>query len=217
MATATKSSSTRALAKRKSAEWIERQRKFYETMRQNDFDFIEFLNGDIVARALPENAAIPQGADIILDMPTSIKHQEVQSELLYALAKFVKEHSLGKVYAAPTDLRLGKNIVQPDIIFLSNEHLHRVKELEIAGYADLVVEILSKTSVKRDRQTKFRLYQTAKIPSYWIVSPDAKQIELYRLTKEGYDMTAVYCVDETLRYDFGNGKIFECALNALFQ
>ncbi|MCS6989512.1 MAG: Uma2 family endonuclease, partial [Chloroherpetonaceae bacterium] len=117
----------------------------------------------------------------------------------------------------PTDLRLGGNVVQPDIVFVATEHLNRVKELEIVGYADLVVEILSKTSVKRDRQTKFRLYQDAKIPSYWLVSPDAKQVELYRLAKDGYDMTAVYSSDETLKHDFGNGKILELKLNAIFQ
>ncbi|MDW8437410.1 MAG: Uma2 family endonuclease [Chloroherpetonaceae bacterium] len=203
----------------RSKAWVERQRKRYDAMRSDagGFDFIEFLNGDIIVRALPENAQLPSDADIILDMPTSIRHQRIQARLLYALMRFVSEHRLGEVFGAPTDLRLGGNVVQPDIVFVATEHLNRVKELEIVGYADLVVEILSKTSVKRDRQTKFRLYQDAKIPSYWLVSPDAKQVELYRLAKDGYDMTAVYSSDETLQHDFGNGKILELKLNAIFQ
>ncbi|MFN3562080.1 MAG: Uma2 family endonuclease [Chloroherpetonaceae bacterium] len=219
MTTANKLSALKSCTRPRSTAWLERQRKFYERMHADEggFDFIEFLNGDIVVRAVPEYAHIPEGATVILDMPTSIKHQEIQSELLFALTKFVKEHSLGKVYGTPTDLRLGTNVVQPDILFLSKEHASRAKTTEILGYADLVIEILSKHSIKRDRQTKFRLYQDAKIPSYWIVSPEAGQLELYRLTKDGYDMTAVYTSDETLRYEFASGKTFELNLRTLFQ
>lgn len=184
---------------------------------EGGFDFIEFLNGEIVARALPENASVPKGAEIIFDMPTAIIHQRIQSRLIVALSNFVDQHHLGEVFGTPTDLRLGSNITQPDVIFLSKEQASRAKAFEITGYADLVVEILSKTSIKRDRQTKFRIYQEAKIPSYWIVSPDAEQIELYRLTKDGYDMFAAYAKEDALRYDFANGKTFELNLRAFFQ
>ncbi len=219
MMTANKLSAPKPRTTLRSKAWLEQQRKFYNLMHSDDggFDFIEFLNGDIVVRAVPEHAHIPEGATVILDMPTSIKHQEIQSELLFALTKFVKEHSLGKVYATPTDLRLGTNVVQPDILFLSKEHASRAKTTEILGYADLVIEILSKHSIKRDRQTKFRLYQDAKIPSYWIVSPDAGQIELYRLTKDGYDMTNAYSSDETLHDELTFAKPFELNLRTLFQ
>jgi Uma2 family endonuclease len=219
MATANNLSAPTARTNLRSKAWLERQRKFYEQLHSDEggFDFIEFLNGDIIVRAMPEDAHLPESAIITFDMPTSIKHQEIQNELIFALTKFVKEHSLGKVFGTPTDLKLGTNTTQPDIIFLSKEHASRAKALEINGYADLVVEILSKSSVKRDRQTKFRLYQDAKIPSYWIVSPEAKQIELYRLTKEGYDMIAVYSKDDTLRYDFAHGKTLELNLRTIFE
>ena len=184
---------------------------------EGGFDFIEFLNGVIIVRAMPEDAHLPEGATITFDMPTTIQHQRIQSRLIVALSNFVNQHHLGEVFGTPTDLKLGKNTTQPDIIFLSKEHASRAKALEINGYADLVVEILSKSSVKRDRQTKFRLYQNAKIPSYWIVSPEAEQIELYRLTKEGYDMIAVYSNDDTLRYEFANGKTFELNLRTVFE
>ncbi len=219
MATANKLSATAARTNLRSKAWIEKQRKVYETLHSDEggFDFIEFLNGDIIVRAVPEDAHLPEGATIIFDMPTSIKHQRIQSRLLVALSNFVNQYQLGEVFGTPTDLKLGKNTAQPDIIFLSKEHASRAKTLEINGYADLVVEILSKSSVKRDRQTKFRLYQEAKIPSYWIVSPEAEQIELYRLTKEGYDMIAVYSKDETLRYDLAHGKTFELNLRTIFE
>ncbi len=219
MARANKLSAPIARPKLRSKAWIEQQRKFYEAMHSDKggFDFIEFLNGDIIVRVVPEDAHLPEGATIILDMPTSITHQRIQSRLLVALSNFVNQHHLGEVFGTPTDLKLGKNTTQPDIIFLSKEHASRAKALEINGYADLVVEILSKSSVKRDRQTKFRLYQDAKIPSYWIVSPEAEQIELYRLTKEGYDMIAVYSKDETLCYDLAHGKTFELNLRTIFE
>ena len=218
MATANKLSAPTARTNLRSKAWIERQRKFYEQLHSDEggFDFIEFLNGDIIVRAMPEDAHLPEGATLTFDMPTSIQHQRIQSRLIVALSNFVNQHHLGEVFVTPTDLKLGKNTTQPDIIFLSKEHASRAKALEINGYADLVVEILSKSSVKRDRQTKFRLYQDAKIPSYWIVSPEAEQIELYRLTKEGYDMITVYSNDDTLRYEFANGKTFELNLRTVF-
>jgi len=218
MATANKLSAPIARPKLRSKAWIERQRKFYEQLHSDEggFEFIEFLDGDIIVRAMPEDAHLPEGATITFDMPTTIQHQRIQSRLIVALSNFVNQHHLGEVFGTPTDLKLGKNTTQPDIIFLSKEHASRAKALEINGYADLVVEILSKSSVKRDRQTKFRLYQDAKIPSYWIVSPEAEQIELYRLTKEGYDMITVYSNDDTLRYEFANGKTFELNLRTVF-
>jgi len=218
MATANKLSAPIARTNLRSKAWIERQRKFYEQLHSDEggFDFIEFLNGDIIVRAMPEDAHLPEGATLTFDMPTTIQHQRIQSRLIVALSNFVNQHHLGEVFGTPTDLKLGANTTQPDILFLSKEHASRAKALEINGYADLVVEILSKSSVKRDRQTKFRLYQDAKIPSYWIVSPEAEQIELYRLTKEGYDMIAVYSNDDTLRYEFANGKTFELNLRTVF-
>ena len=219
MATTNKLSAPIARPKLRSKDWLERQRKFYEQLHSDEggFEFIEFLDGDIIVRAMPEDARLPEGATIIFDMPTSIQHQRIQSRLLVALSNFVNQHHLGEVFGTPTDLKLGKNTMQPDILFLSKEHASRAKALEINGYADLVVEILSKNSVKRDRQTKFRLYQEAKIPSYWIVSPEAQQIELYRLTKEGYDMIAVYSKEDTLRYEFANGKTLELNLRTVFE
>ncbi len=219
MTTANKLSAPTARTNLRSKAWIEKQRKVYETLHSDEggFDFIEFLNGDIIVRAVPEDAHLPEGATIVFDMPTTIQHQRIQSRLMVALSNFVNQYHLGEVFGTPTDLKLGKNTAQPDIIFLSKEHASRAKTLEINGYADLVVEILSKSSVKRDRQTKFRLYQDAKIPSYWIVSPEAQQLELYRLTKEGYDMIAVYSKDETLRYDLAHGKTFELNLCTVFE
>jgi Uma2 family endonuclease len=219
MTTTDKISAPKSRSKLRSKAWIDRQRAFYDAMHSDagGFDNIEFLNGNIVVRATPDNASIPKDAEIIFDMPTAIKHQRIQNRLIVALSNFVNQHQLGEVFGTPTDLRLGSNITQPDIIFLSKEHSSHAKALELVGYADLIVEILSKTSIKRDRQTKFRIYQEAKIPSYWIVSPDAEQIELYRLTKEGYDLIEAYSKEDTLRYDFANGKTFELNLRSIFQ
>jgi Uma2 family endonuclease len=168
MATANKLSAPTARTNLRSKAWIERQRKFYEQLHSDEggFEFIEFLDGDIIVRAMPEDAHLPEGATLTFDMPTTIQHQRIQSRLIVALSNFVNQHHLGEVFGTPTDLKLGTNTTQPDIIFLSKEHASRAKSLEINGYADLVVEILSKSSIKRDRQTKFRLYQDAKIPSY---------------------------------------------------
>ena len=92
MATANKLSAPTARTNLRSKAWIERQRKFYEQLHSDEggFEFIEFLDGDIIVRAMPEDAHLPEGATLTFDMPTSIKHQEIQNELIFALTKYVK-------------------------------------------------------------------------------------------------------------------------------
>ena len=75
---------------------------------------------------------------------------------------FVKENNLGRVFSAPTDVVLSDtNVVQPDLLFVSNERSHIITEQNIQGAPDLVVEILSPSTANRDWTTKRELYASA--------------------------------------------------------
>jgi Uma2 family endonuclease len=67
-------------------------------------------------------------------------------------------------------------VVQPDVLYLSAERRERAGE-RIEGAPDLVVEVLSPATVQRDRGEKLQLYAASGIREYWLVDPEARQIE----------------------------------------
>ncbi|MBM4064912.1 MAG: Uma2 family endonuclease, partial [Planctomycetes bacterium] len=77
-----------------------------------------------------------------------------------------------------------ENVVQPDILFISRERTHIIGKNNIQSAPDLAIEILSESSAYTDMMKKKRLYAKFGVKEYWIVDPDGKTIEIYRL-KEG--------------------------------
>jgi Uma2 family endonuclease len=138
---------------------------------------------------LPETNRIielSEGRLIISPSPTP-KHQDISARLFFLFANYVFSRNLGKVVTAPMDTRLYEGVVrQPDIEFMSNEHLDRITN--IWGVPDLVVEILSEGTAKEDKEDKFKEYQRAGVPEYWIVDPFNQSIEVYTLQKRTYKL-----------------------------
>lgn len=105
-------------------------------------------------------------------------YQDAVGNLFAALLFFVKTNKLGIVRVAPLDVHLDKeNIVQPDILFLSNERMDRRKDF-IYGAPDLMVEILSKGTKKKDQKTKLALYEKHGVLEYWLVDTDKRTVEV---------------------------------------
>ena len=89
-------------------------------------------------------------------------HQYISSILHIMIGTFVRERRLGKVYFSPFDVVLSDtNVVQPDILFISNERADIITSDNVQGAPDLVVEILSPATAERDRTVKLDLYATA--------------------------------------------------------
>lgn len=87
-------------------------------------------------------------------------------------------------------------MVQPDIIFISNEHMNVLTKANVQGSPDLAVEILSRGTRRRDRTTKFHIYAEHDIAHYWIVDPVARTLEAYALREDGYFLTDRHARDE---------------------
>jgi Uma2 family endonuclease len=100
---------------------------------------------------------------------------------------FVEQRDLGVVLSAPFQMKLERGR-EPDLLFVAQEHLERLKETYLDGPADLVVEIVSPgpDSVERDRGKKFYEYAQGGVPEYWLIDPQARWAEFYRLTEEHY-------------------------------
>src|SRR2546422_11425878 len=112
-------------------------------------------------------------------------HQDWSREISLLLVTHVKRHKLGKVFMAPVDVVLDpENTVQPDIIFVAAANAGIIQRRAIFGVPDLLVELVSPSSVRRDRYDKKALYARFGVKEYWIGDPANKALEIL-LLKEG--------------------------------
>jgi Uma2 family endonuclease len=127
-------------------------------------------------------------------------HQKVLTSLFKLIDSFVVGRNLGVVLVAPCDVVLTDvDIVQPDIFFISQERLDIIKEKNIQGTPDLVVEILSPHSEKIDKITKTKLYARFGVKEYWIVDPDKKEVTVLKLKGDSYKSQDVSGVRDSFK------------------
>jgi Uma2 family endonuclease len=132
--------------------------------------------------ALPEDGKQYDVIDGELTMTPAPRprHQEVLLALSTRLLLFVNDNSLGKIYIAPIDLALSLvDVVQPDVLFVAKNRMRIVAEKNIVGIPNLIAEIVSPSSSRRDREEKVNLYQRYALPEYWIVDPETGTVEVY--------------------------------------
>lgn len=114
-------------------------------------------------------------------------HQTVSRRIQFQLYTQIELREAGSVYNSPTDLQLSEtDIVQPDLIIILKHNQTIITPAKIEGTPDLVVEILSSSSMANDRVLKQELYRRAGIPEYWIVDPDARNVEQFVLRGDSY-------------------------------
>lgn len=121
---------------------------------------------------------------VLMASPASIRHQLLADFLVKTLGTFVEVRHLGVVVSAPFQMKLA-NGREPDVLFVAEEHRDRLRSTHLAGPADLVVEIISPESRTRDRVDKFYEYERAGISEYWLVDPDTRRAEFFRLAASG--------------------------------
>ncbi len=101
---------------------------------------------------------------------------------------------------APIDLILSdREIRQPDLVMVHHSRMSIIKHRGIVGAPDLVVEILSPYSARRDKLRKVAVYAKYGIPEYWIADPANGTLEQYELHGETYSLTNVYQPDDPVR------------------
>ncbi len=155
----------------------------YEDYRKTPEDErYELLDGDLVTAAAP-----------------NIAHQRISGRLGRCLAAFVEEKGLGEVFRAPTDVVLSDtDVVQPDILFVSGDRADIITADDVQGAPDLVVEVLSPATARRDWRVKLDLYSMHGVREYWLADPET-EIVWVLLPKEGNPkVTAIYGKEDTL-------------------
>lgn len=129
--------------------------------------------------------------------PTSV-HQRTLLKLARLLADFVDRQGLGEVFIAPFDVILSDHdTLQPDILFVAAGRRAIITPRACEGPPDLVVEVLSPSTSRRDLVLKRERYARFGIREYWLVDPLARSIELLILQEGVFHSRGIYTGEMT--------------------
>jgi Uma2 family endonuclease len=129
-------------------------------------------------------------------------HQTLAGNLFRSIDKYIPKGKDCKVYFAPFDVRLPQynangelktdiyTVVQPDICVICDPA--KLDDAGCLGAPDLVVEILSPSTAKKDLNEKFKIYEESGIREYWVVFPEAQVLHIYSLQNDQYELAAQY-------------------------
>ena len=121
------------------------------------------------------------GAIVVSPAP-SPRHQQVSTILTHRLESWSLDADLGLVFAAPADVMLYEGVVlRPDLFFISHDNPGAWVDTIFYGAPDLVVEILSPSSIGKDTITKGQRYARAGVTEYWIIGQDPRATTAYEV------------------------------------
>jgi Uma2 family endonuclease len=145
--------------------------------------------------ALPEDQLrheLIDGEHFVTPSPNTA-HQTISGRLFMALSSHVVRHRIGEVLFAPFDVKLSLfTVLVPDLVYFTAERFARVvNEKHATAAPDLVVEILSPGTRRRDTGRKRAVYDREGVREYWIVDPEARSITVLRRPRPDTGLTDV--------------------------
>ena len=172
---------------------------FADCLTWGESERIEIINGEAVMMA-----------------PPSRTHQEVSGALFAQLYTFL-EGKKCRVYSAPFAVRLFEKegdtpedvdtTVEPDLSVVCDSS--KLDDAGCKGAPDLVMEILSPSTMRHDRFTKFNLYQRAGVREYWIVDPSSKSVQVFVLEDGNYKAQDFGTVGDIIKVNVLDGCFIE--------
>ena len=169
---------------------------------------------------IPDDGNRYEVIDGVLYMSPSpiVRHQKISFNLSLRLGTWVREAKAGEVLYAPMDVVLSKhNVVQPDILFVSNERSSIIENKNLQGAPDLLIEILSEGNRRHDEVKKRVLYESFGVQEYWIVDPVLETIKVYRSEENRFVRVAEWSLEagDIIASPLLPG--FECRLADVFE
>lgn len=134
-------------------------------------------------RALPDDGKryeLISGELVVTPAPRGI-HQVAVFELAVRIRSWLDRTGAGRILASPADISLGEDeVLQPDLFVYRTATGKHLRDWSDITELALVIEVLSPSSARYDRNLKRRRYQRARIPEYWIVDLDSRLVERWR-------------------------------------
>ncbi len=126
-----------------------------------------------VFESLPEGTRCEVINNTLVMSPSPLdSHQKILGKIFTKLFLTVGKNNLGELRVAPHDVHFDEqNIFQPDIILIANENTHLINERGLFGAPDLIIEILSPSNARFDKEEKKHVYEKFGVKEYFIIDP----------------------------------------------
>ena len=148
----------------------------------------QYTYADYLTWRLKDRIELIVGKIFRMSPASSSEHQQIVLALLGNLYPHLKKGHC-KVFPSPFDVVLPSpsgtldTVVQPDITVICD--LSKITERGCTGAPDLVVEVVSKLSVKKDLHEKYALYEASGVKEYWVVHPSDRSLIIFTLDDHG--------------------------------
>lgn len=116
------------------------------------------------------------------------RHQRILGRLHLMIGNWLEAHPVGQLFLAPFDVVFTHfDVVEPDLLYMSNDRASAIlTEKHVTGAPEIVIEIASRGTRKRDESIKKRLYERSDVAEYWVVDPEVDVIRVYTRGEGGY-------------------------------
>jgi Uma2 family endonuclease len=119
--------------------------------------------------------------ELILNASPVTRHQQIVRRILASLDRYFMDHGGGEVFVSPLDVVLADDVVlEPDLMVIRSERMSIVAKKNIQGAPNIVIEVLSESTRRKDQIIKRKLYERFGIDEYWLVDPDHDNFTIYR-------------------------------------
>ncbi|MDY0336055.1 MAG: Uma2 family endonuclease, partial [Bacteroidales bacterium] len=143
------------------------------------------------------------------------KHQEISFNLTGIFRNYLLKNKC-KGFAAPSDVRLPKNknnsdetiytVLQPDLYVVCD--LTKLDDRGCLGAPDLVIEITSPKTARRDLKDKYQIYEQHGVREYWIVNPSDENVLTFVLDANGkFQLAGLYAGDDKIPVHIFDGDL----------
>lgn len=139
--------------------------------------------------ALPDEQRVELIDGVFYDMssPRTV-HQDITSIIHFAFYDYIRKSGKNcKVFEAPMDVQLccdNKTMVQPDVLVICDRD--KIKGFGIYGAPDFVLEVLSKSTRKKDMSVKLAKYLEAGVREFWMIDPYKEVLITYNFEDEDF-------------------------------
>jgi len=171
-------------------------------LSQLDLDGV-YSYADYLTWRFEETVELLRGKVSLVSPAPNVSHQSVSRNLLLDIGNYLRGKSC-KIFDAPFDVRLYDRrkslvancdiytVVQPDLCVICDKH--KLDSKGCSGAPDWIIEILSKSTARKDTQIKFQLYQEAGVKEYWLVYPYEATVSQFLLDEqlEKYQLIKMY-------------------------
>ena len=173
----------------------------------------KLTNADYIAMTPPENSG-PRyqliNGELVQMAGATFGHQTFLLEMSAEMLVQTRVLDIGTIVIAPYDVHIDLfNTYQPDLLFVSHARRQILENRGITGAPDLVMEILSESTRRRDFNEKLPVYAANGVREVWIVNLEDATINVYSTGEHGAALVGDFAANHVLTSEVMPGVAIE--------